>query len=130
MRVPVWASIRRFFQSFHFLDIAGVSEYNKDRLCGADGNSRCPESKPLMEEYRSGHNGLDSKSSNPVKGTVGSNPTSSAIKKARKRNDFLLFYCLGTAVYPSNYPYQLYFVTELMNASIFTALSRCIRSDT
>ena len=32
----------------------------------------------LMEAYRSGHNGLDSKSSNPVKGTVGSNPTASA----------------------------------------------------
>ena len=31
------------------------------------------------EEYRSGHNGLDSKSSNPLIGTVGSNPTSSAI---------------------------------------------------
>ena len=31
-----------------------------------------------MEAYRSGHNGLDSKSSNPVKGTVGSNPTASA----------------------------------------------------
>ena len=37
--------------------------------------------KYLMERYRSGHNGADSKSVRP-KGLVGSNPTRSAINKA------------------------------------------------
>ena len=32
------------------------------------------------EAYRSGHNGLDSKSSNPVKGTESSNLSASATK--------------------------------------------------
>ena len=37
-----------------------------------------------MEAYRSGHNGLDSKSSNPLIGTVGSNPTASASAAFRR----------------------------------------------
>ena len=34
-----------------------------------------------MEKYRSGHNGPDSKSGNPLTGTVGSNPTFSATRQ-------------------------------------------------
>ena len=52
-----------------------------------------------MEVYRSGHNGLDSKSSNPVKGTVGSNPTASAIKESsfvyQRQRSFLVVIEIG-----------------------------------
>jgi hypothetical protein len=43
-----------------------------------------------METYRSGHNGTDSKSVVPH-GTVGSNPTVSAIRKSSKRVGLLDF---------------------------------------
>ena len=38
--------------------------------------------KPNTEQYRSGHNGHDWKSCVPQKGTEGSNPSCSAMKKA------------------------------------------------
>ena len=39
-----------------------------------------------MEKYRSGHNGPDSKSGNPLTGTVGSNPTFSATRQGPGAN--------------------------------------------
>ena len=45
--------------------------------------------KYLMERYRSGHNGADSKSVRP-KGLVGSNPTRSAIDFSSKQERFTL----------------------------------------
>lgn len=47
-----------------------------------------------METYRSGHNGTDSKSVVPH-GTVGSNPTVSAIRKSSKRAGLLDFLFSG-----------------------------------
>ena len=47
-----------------------------------------------METYRSGHNGTDSKSVEP-QGSVGSNPTVSAIKAAGKQAAFIFLGGIG-----------------------------------
>ena len=56
-----------------------------------------------MEQYRSGHNGLDSKSSNPLTGTEGSNPSCSAKKKSRRQGGFsfctFIFYLFSFLFY-------------------------------
>ena len=49
-----------------------------------------------MEQYRSGHNGHDWKSCVPQKGTEGSNPSCSAIKKNLIQVDEVLFYSVAT----------------------------------
>ena len=48
-----------------------------------------------MEQYRSGHNGHDWKSCVPLKGTEGSNPSCSAIKKNLIQTDEVPFYYEG-----------------------------------
>ena len=47
-----------------------------------------------MEQYRSGHNGHDWKSCVPQKGTEGSNPSCSAIKKKHIRKDVLFLFLM------------------------------------
>ncbi len=55
-----------------------------------------------MERYRSGHNGTDSKSVVPS-GTVGSNPTRSAMSLSTDFVGRLLFYSLAETILPKIY---------------------------
>ena len=58
--------------------------------------------KFYMERYRSGHNGTDSKSVVPS-GTVGSNPTRSAMSLSTDFVGRLLFYSLAETILPKIY---------------------------
>ena len=63
-----------------------------------------------VEAYRSGHNGLDSKSSKPLTGPVGSNPTFSAKEKRQfSTEDCRFFLTLHFSLYPFHSSLKLSF---------------------